>query len=215
MARILIVEDEKAINDLIKRSLTLVGHECEQVYNGLDAIELISSRPYDLVILDIMLPGASGYEVIGEIKDTPVIFLTAKAKLEDRLTGLRLGADDYIVKPFEMLELIERVNAVLRRTKAEPTVFEFDEISVDLVGKRVTKAGAEVSLTPKEYELLAALIAHRNVALSREKLIYLVWTYDYDGNDRTVDTHIRRLRQKLGLENRLKTVYKLGYRLEV
>ena len=215
MARILIVEDEKAINDLIKRSLTLVGHECEQVYNGLDAIELISSRPYDLVILDIMLPGASGYEVIGEIKDTPVIFLTAKAKLEDRLTGLRLGADDYIVKPFEMLELIERVNAVLRRTKAEPTVFEFDDISVDLVGKRVTKAGAEVSLTPKEYELLAALIAHRNVALSREKLIYLVWTYDYDGNDRTVDTHIRRLRQKLGLENRLKTVYKLGYRLEV
>ena len=215
MARILIVEDEKAINDLIKRSLTLVGHECGQVFNGLDAIELISSRPFDLVILDIMLPGASGYEVIREIKDTPVIFLTAKAKLEDRLTGLRIGADDYIVKPFEMLELIERVNAVLRRTKAEPATFEFDDISVDLIGKRVTKAGSEVSLTAKEYELLAALIAHRNVALSREKLIYLVWTYDYDGNDRTVDTHIRRLRQKLGLESRLKTVYKLGYRLEV
>ncbi len=215
MARILIVEDEKAINDLIKRNLTLVGHECEQVYNGLDAIELVSSRPFDLVILDIMLPGASGYEVIGEIRDTPVIFLTAKAKLEDRLTGLRLGADDYIVKPFEMLELIERVNAVLRRTMAEQTVFEFDDISVDLVGKRVTKAGEEVALTPKEFELLAAFIAHRNIALSREKLLYLVWTYDYDGNDRTVDTHVRRLRQKLGLEDRLKTVYKLGYRLEV
>lgn len=215
MARILIVEDEKAINDLIKRNLTLVGHECEQVYNGLDAIELVSSRPFDLVILDIMLPGASGYEVIGEIRDTPVIFLTAKAKLEDRLTGLRLGADDYIVKPFEMLELIERVNAVLRRTMAEQTVFGFDDISVDLVGKRVTKAGAEVALTPKEFELLAAFIAHRNIALSREKLLYLVWTYDYDGNDRTVDTHVRRLRQKLGLEDRLKTVYKLGYRLEV
>lgn len=215
MARILIVEDEKAINDLIRRNLTLVGHECEQVYNGLDAIELVSSRPFDLVILDIMLPGASGYEVIGEIKDTPVIFLTAKAKLEDRLTGLRLGADDYIVKPFEMLELIERVNAVLRRTMAEQTVFEFDDISVDLVGKRVTKAGEEVALTPKEFELLAAFIAHRNIALSREKLLYLVWTYDYDGNDRTVDTHVRRLRQKLGLEDRLKTVYKLGYRLEV
>ncbi len=215
MARILIVEDEKAINDLIKRNLTLVGHECEQVYNGLDAIELVSSRPFDLVILDIMLPGASGYEVIGEIRDTPVIFLTAKATLEDRLTGLRLGADDYIVKPFEMLELIERVNAVLRRTMAEQTVFEFDDISVDLVGKRVTKAGEEVALTPKEFELLAAFIAHRNIALSREKLLYLVWTYDYDGNDRTVDTHVRRLRQKLGLEDRLKTVYKLGYRLEV
>lgn len=215
MAKILIVEDEKAINHLIKRNLTLVGHECEQVYNGLDAIELISSRPFDLVILDIMLPGASGYEVIGEIKDTPVIFLTAKARLEDRLTGLRLGADDYIVKPFEMLELIERVNAVLRRTMAEQTVFEFDDISVDLVGKRVTKDGAEVGLTPKEFELLAAFIAHRNIALSREKLLYLVWTYDYDGNDRTVDTHVRRLRQKLGLEDRLKTVYKLGYRLEV
>ncbi|MBR0135730.1 MAG: response regulator transcription factor [Clostridia bacterium] len=215
MARILIVEDEKAINDLIRRNLTLVGHECEQVYNGLDAIELVSSRPFDLVILDIMLPGASGYEVIGEIRDTPVIFLTAKAKLEDRLTGLRLGADDYIVKPFEMLELIERVNAVLRRTMAEQTVFGFDDISVDLVGKRVTKAGAEVALTPKEFELLAAFIAHRNIALSREKLLYLVWTYDYDGNDRTVDTHVRRLRQKLGLEDRLKTVYKLGYRLEV
>ncbi len=215
MARILIVEDEKAINDLIRRNLTLVGHECEQVYNGLDAIELVSSRPFNLVILDIMLPGASGYEVIGEIRDTPVIFLTAKAKLEDRLTGLRLGADDYIVKPFEMLELIERVNAVLRRTMAEQTVFGFDDISVDLVGKRVTKAGAEVALTPKEFELLAAFIAHRNIALSREKLLYLVWTYDYDGNDRTVDTHVRRLRQKLGLEDRLKTVYKLGYRLEV
>ncbi len=215
MARILIVEDEKAINDLIRRNLTLVGHECEQVYDGLTAIEIAASKPFDLVILDIMLPGASGYEVISEIKDTPVIFLTAKAKLEDRLTGLRLGADDYIVKPFEMLELIERVNAVLRRTKAEPQVFEFDDISVDLTAKRVTKAGGEVQLTPKEFELLAALIAHRNIALSREKLIYLVWTYDFDGSDRTVDTHIRRLRQKLGIENRLKTVYKLGYRLEV
>ena len=214
MARILIVEDERPINDLLRKNLTLVGHECEQAYDGITARELAAVRHFDIVLLDIMLPGASGFEVIGEM-ESPVIFLTARAGLEDRLKGLRLGADDYIVKPFEMAEVIERVNAVLRRTGAVRDAFDFDDIHVDLAGKCVFKAGEEVTLTPKEYELLAALIANRNIALSREKLIYLVWTYDYDGNDRTVDTHIQRLRKKLGIEKRLKTVYKLGYRLEV
>ena len=217
MAKILIAEDEEQINDLIKKNLCLVGHECTQKYDGNDALEAVSEEHFDLIILDVMLPGLSGFEIISEIKDTgvPVIFVTAKSALDDRLKGLRLGADDYIVKPFEILELVERVDVVLRRSKKAPDVFTFDGITVDFSSKRVFKDGTEVDLTPKEFDLLQALIKNRNLALSRERLIYLVWTYDFDGNDRTVDTHIQRLRKKLGIENRLKTVFKTGYRLEV
>ena len=131
------------------------------------------------------------------------------------MKGLRLGADDYIVKPFEILELIERIDVVLRRVNGSSSTFEFDDISVDFSSRLVFKNGTQVELTPKEFDLLEALIKNRNLALSRDRLIYLVWTYDFDGNDRTVDTHIQRLRKKLGIENRLKTVFKTGYRLEV
>jgi len=214
MANILIAEDERAINDLIKLNLSLVGHKCEQVFDGAAALERALSGEHDLVILDVMLPELSGFEIIGQIK-TPVIFVTARVSVEDRLRGLKLGADDYIVKPFEILELVERVKAVLRRTKGESEAFEFDGIRVEFDTRRVYKDGAEVILKPKEFELLSAFITNRNLALSREKLIELVWDFDYEGDTRTVDVHVQKLRQKLGISEQLKTVYKTGYRLEI
>lgn len=214
MAKILIAEDERAINDLIRLNLSLVGHECAQVFDGEAALERALSEKFDLLILDVMLPGLSGFEIIGQI-DIPVIFVTARASAEDRIRGLKLGADDYIVKPFEILELVERVKAVLRRTKGESSVFEFDGIRVEFDNRRVFKDGGEVILKPKEFDLLSALVTNRNLALSREKLIELVWDFDYDGDTRTVDVHVQKLRQKLGIAERLKTVYKTGYRLEI
>ncbi len=215
MAKILIAEDEKAINDLIKLNLELVGHECRQVFDGERALDEALSGNYDLILLDVMLPRLSGFEIITEIEGTPVIFVTAKAGIHDRLTGLKLGADDYIVKPFEILELVERVKAVLRRTMGESKCFEFDDIRVEFDTRRVYKGGGEVVLKPKEFDLLEAFINNRNLALSREKLIRLVWNFDYEGDTRTVDVHVQRLRQKLGISDRLQTVYKTGYRLEV
>lgn len=217
MAKILIVEDEIAINDLIMKNLRLVGHVCTQIFDGDKALDAIMTEYYDLIILDVMLPNLSGFEIITQIQNTksPVIFVTAKNTLEDKLKGLRLGADDYIVKPFEILELVERVDVILRRTKRVSHTFEFDDIKIDFDSRCVYKNNEKVLLTPKEFDLLEAFITNRNLALSRERLIYLVWTYDYNGDNRTVDTHIQRLRKKLGLENRLKTLFKTGYRLEV
>ncbi len=215
MAKILIVEDEGAISDLIRMNLQLVGHECVQVYEGNDAFSVLYSTDLDLVILDIMLPGASGFEILEQIKDIPVILVTAKSGLEDRLKGLRLGADDYIIKPFEVLELVARVEAVLRRSKRGSNSFSFDDIRIDYDSKQVFKADKEVLLKPKEYALFEVLVKNRNFALSREKLINLVWEFDYEGDTRTVDVHVQHLRQKLGLKDRIKTVYKIGYRLEI
>lgn len=215
MAKILIAEDEKSINDLIKLNLELVGHECFQVFDGEKALNEAYSGKYDLVILDVMLPNISGFEIMEELKGVSVIFVTAMSGVKDRIKGLRLGADDYIVKPFEILELVERVKAVLRRTKKDTEKFSFDDIEIDFIGKRVFKNGVEIVLKPKEYALFEALVNNRNIALSREKILDMVWEFDYDGDTRTVDVHIQRLRQKLGLENRLKTVYKTGYRLQV
>ena len=215
MARILIAEDEHPINDLIKMNLELVGHECTQVYDGETALVCASETHYDLVVLDVMLPKHSGFEIIRELGSTPVIFVTAKASIEDKLKGLKLGADDYIVKPFEILELVERVKAVLRRTGCESSYFEFDGIRVEFDRRRVYRNGAEVNLKPKEFDLLEAFIHNRNLALSREKLITLVWNFDFEGDSRTVDVHVQRLRSKLGIANRLQTVYKTGYRLEI
>ena len=215
MARILIVEDEMPINNLIKRNLTLVGHECVQLYDGESAVKAIWDERFDLVLLDVLLPGLSGFDVIKQIPKTPVIFVTAKTALNDKLAGLYLGGDDYIVKPFEILELIARVESVLRRTCASADEFKVDDVTVNYSNKKVTKGGEEVCLTPREFSLLETLIINRNIALSREKLIDLVWSTDFDVDMRTVDVHIQRLRTKLGLENRIKTVYRLGYRFEI
>lgn len=215
MSKILIVEDEAPINDLIKYNLELVGHECRQVFDGEAGLLEALEQKYDLIILDVMLPNRSGFEIMEEVRDTPVIFVTAKVSANDRIKGLRLGADDYITKPFHILELVERVRAVLRRTKTDEHSFAFDDIRIDFSGRRVYKGGQEVVLTPKEYDLFAVFLNNRNIALSREKLIDLVWEFDYEGDTRTVDIHVQRLRQKLGISDRLQTVYKIGYRLEV
>ena len=215
VAKILIVEDEKAINDLVKFNLELVGHDCYQVFDVETGLEEALKSKYDLIILDVMLPKYSGFEIMESIEDTPVIFVTAKSASEDKIKGLRLGADDYITKPFDILELVERVKAVLRRTKADAKTFAFDDIRIEFDNRRVFKSGVEVELKPKEFDLLEALINNRNLALSREKLLKLVWDFDYEGDSRTVDVHIQRIRQKLGISDRIQTVYKTGYRFEI
>ncbi len=215
MAKILIVEDERPINDLIKFNLELVGHVCTQVFDGEEGLREALKNKYDLIMLDVMLPGLSGFEMIEYIENTPVIFVTAKSSAPERIQGLRLGADDYITKPFDIIELVERVKAVLRRTKADAEFFEFDGIRIEFKSRRVFKDGKEVDLKPKEFDLLEALVNNRNLALSREKLLRLVWEFDYEGDTRTVDVHIQRLRRKLGIAERIQTVYKTGYRFEI
>lgn len=215
MADIMIVEDEIPINALIKKNLELVGHNCFSVYNGADAVDAVEKHNYDLILLDVMLPELDGFEVFEQIPGIPTIFLTAKGSLTDRVKGLTMGADDYLSKPFEMLELLARVDAVLRRTKKGDKDFEFDNVKIDFNSRQIFLDGGIVDCTPREFELLEALVVNRNIALSREKLLDLAWGYDYEGNTRTVDVHIQKLRKKLGLEERIKTVYKLGYRLEI
>lgn len=195
MASILIVEDEKPINELVKRNLQLVGHQCTPVYDGIAALSALENETYDLIILDIMLPGLDGFEVIRHVKQTPVIFLTAKDNLADRIKGFSLGADDYLSKPFEMLELLARVEAVLRRTKKSNRTFEDGEIKIDFNSRQIYRNGQLIECTPKEYRLLEVLVQNLNIALSRERLLELVWGYDFEGDTRTVDVHIQKLRK--------------------
>jgi two-component system, OmpR family, alkaline phosphatase synthesis response regulator PhoP len=215
MARVLIVEDEPPINELICKNLMLVGHECVQVYDGIAAIDETQKQSVDLMILDVLLPRLNGFEVLEKVNNIPVIILTAKDGLSNRVKGLNLGADDYIIKPFETLELLARVEAVLRRTQKNTKLFQLDDAEINLESRKAYYSGQPVDLTPREFELLETLILNRNVALSREKLLDLAWGYDYIGDTRTVDVHIQKLRKKLGWKLRINTVYKLGYRLEV
>ena len=220
MAKILIVEDEKPIRNLIKRNLELMGHTCMEATDGNEAAEIIMENPFDLMVFDVKLPGKDGFELLELVRSrmkrpTPVIFLTAKESIDDRLKGLSLGADDYISKPFVLRELLLRVQAVLRRTMKEEESLFFDDIEVRFSSKKVFRKGLEVCLTPKEYCLLETLILNRNIVLSREKLLTLVWGYNYEGESRTVDVHIRQIRAKLDLKDRLKTLYKMGYRFEL
>lgn len=215
MARILIVDDELMINDMIRRNLTMVGFECDQAYDGKQALEMVEKETYDLVLLDIMLPYMSGFELKERIKDVPIIFLTAKDNIEDKIRGLTSGADDYIVKPFEMLELIARINIVLRRTQKQLDCIKIDDVKIQLQSKKVLKNNQEIELTFQEFNLLEVLIQNKNMALSREQLLQMAWGYDFVGDTKTVDVHIQKLRKKLSFEERIKTIYKLGYRLEV
>lgn len=217
MAKILIVDDEKAINDLIAVNLKMVGHGYIQLYSGDRISEVLNETRIDLVILDVMLPGRDGFELIANFvkRSIPVIFLTAKNTLSDKVHGLEIGAEDYIVKPFEAVELIARINVVLRRNQKNASEFSLDGTTVDLDKHIVTVNGQAVEITNKEFQLLDFLIQNKNIALSREKIIEQTWGFDFYGETRTVDVHIQRLRKKLNWENRIKTVYKYGYRLEV
>jgi len=216
VANILIVEDEKSINRLIKKNLELVGHTCVSVFDGEAAFDEIEKNTFDLMLLDIMMPKMDGFEVVQEIReDIPVIFLTALGTVQDRIKGLQLGADDYIVKPFDMLELQARIESVLRRTNKMDKLFVLGDVKVDLSSRQVFYKDDLVDFSPKEFMLIETLIRNRNIALSRDKLLEIAWDYDYDGDIRTVDVHIHGIRKKLGWEDIIKTVYKLGYRLEV
>lgn len=214
MANILIVEDEEVIHELIKRNLSLVGHICHSAFDGKEALECLADKRFDLMILDIMLPKEDGFSVMRQAKGQPTIFLTARDSLNDRMTGFSLGADDYIIKPFEMLEMLARVEAVLRRTQTIASTFQLDKVLINFDSRQVYREQELLELTPKEYELLEVLVKNRNIALARERLLELVWGYDFEGETRTVDVHIQKLRKKTGWENRIKTVYKMGYRLE-
>lgn len=216
MIRILIVEDERAISDLIRLNLTKAGYDCQCAYDGMEAADILEEESFDLIILDVMLPKLSGFELMEYIRPLkiPVIFLTAKASLEDRMTGLTSGAEDYMVKPFEVVELLARVNIVLRRYHKTDQQLTLGNIIVDVENQSVTRDGQEVELTPKELELLILLLRNRNITLFREKIYEEIWGTEYSVESRTLDLHIQRLRKKLDLGSVLKTVFKVGYRLE-
>ena len=214
---ILIIEDDRTISGLMGKTLTGSGYDCEFAYDGVEAEELFDSHPWDLVLLDLMLPKVSGYDLLEYITPTktPVIIVSAMGQVGDRIRGLKMGADDYICKPFQVAELLARVEAVIRRTAQAEDVFEYEGVVVNKSSRTVTKCGEAVALTAKEFDLLNMLINNRNVALSRKQLYEYVWKEEYYGETRTLDNHIKRIRQKLGYEDVIKTVFGIGYRMEV
>lgn len=217
MLKVLIVEDERPIADLVELNLSASGYACTCCYDGLAAADLLEKSLFDLVLLDVMLPGLSGYDLLEQIRPLhiPVIFLTALGTTADRVRGLRAGADDYLVKPFEVVELIARVESVLRRAGKTEEHYAIGDVDIDVKSMQVTKDGKPVPLTRKEYELLLLFVRNPNIALFRDTIYERVWEADFLGDSRTVDLHVQRIRKKLGWQNRLSAVYKVGYRLEV
>ena len=216
MIRILVVEDEQAISNLIAVNLRKAGYACDCVYDGMSAADALEEGAYDLVLLDVMLPEVDGYELMGYIAPLgiPVIFLTAKASVADRVKGLRLGADDYLTKPFEIIELLARVETVLRRCHKTEQFLTEGDLVIDTASRTVKKNGMAVNLTNKEYELLLLFVRNKNIALYRETIYERIWGGEYTGDSRTVDPHVQRMRRKVGWEDKIVTVYKVGYRLE-
>lgn len=213
MTKILIVEDEKPIVDLISMVLKSNGYKVDYALDGLKGADLIMENHYDLILLDIMLPKFNGYDLLEYAKQEliPVIFITAKGELKDRVKGLNMGADDYIVKPFETEELLARVNSILRRHKG---IIKLPNITINTKTHEVKKSGIEVRLTPKEYELLIYLIETSGNIITREQILSNVWDKEIL-NTRTIDLHIGRLRKKLNLYKVIKTLPKIGYIFEV
>lgn len=217
MNRILIVEDEIAIAKMISMNLTVAGYETNMFHDGAEAERALDGdHSYDLALLDVMVPGMNGFELLEVMNKykIPVIFLTAKDDVSSKIQGLKGGAEDYIVKPFEMLELLVRIEKVLERTNKLSSVIKILNLEINFEEHSVRVDGEEVSLKPMEFELLAVLAKNKNIAISRENLLRMVWGVDYIGETRTVDVHIGQLRKKLGLSDNIKTVSKLGYRLE-
>lgn len=215
--RILVVEDEEAISELIEMNLTVAGYEVVQVYDGGKVEEVLKQEAgFDLALVDVMLPGRDGFSLMEVMKRfrIPVIYLTAKTDVGSKVRGLRSGAEDYIVKPFEVLELLVRVEKVLERTGKQRETLEFADIRIVLGEHQVYKAGQEISLKPLEYDLLVLLAKNKNRAFTRDQLLNQVWGNDYLGESRTVGVHIGQLRKKLGLADVIKTIPKIGYRLE-
>lgn len=218
MNEILIVEDEISISDLIKIGLEANGYKCEVAQDGEIAANMLENKIYDLVLLDIMLPKIDGYELLKYIKqvsDIPIIFITAKTQTKDIIKGLKIGADDYITKPFETEELLARVEAVLRRYNKVNENIKIDNVTINTASRTVKIENEKIELTPKEFELLILFVQNKNVALYRSAIFEKIWGEDLEFETRTLDLHIQRLRKKLGWKDKIKTVYKIGYMLEV
>ncbi len=215
MIKILVVEDEEPISNLIRMNLTKAGYYCKCAFDGKEAADIMASEPFDLFLLDIMLPQINGYELMDYAKslNTPVIFITAMGSVENRVKGLKQGADDYITKPFEVLELLARVEAVLRRYNKSERILKVLDIEVDVDSRTVMQNGEPVTLTLKEFELLLLFIRNKNIALYRDVIYESVWESEYMGESRTVDLHVQRLKKKLHWEDKIVAVYKVGYRL--
>ena len=216
MIKILIVEDEIPISTLIKMNLVDAGYHCTCAFDGQEAADLVESNTFDLVLLDIMLPKIDGYELLEYIKnyEIPTIFLTAKSEIQEKVRGLRAGAEDYITKPFDISELLARVETVLRRYNKASRMVEYLDIVIDTQSRIATKSGKKVNLTTKEYELLLFFIRNKNRALQRQLIYSAVWEEDFMGDSRTVDLHVQRIRKKLHIEDKIVPVYKIGYRME-
>ncbi len=215
MNKILVVDDEQSIADMIKLCLSKNGYICEAAYNGMEATKLIEEKRYDLILLDIMLPDIDGYDLIEYIKqfEIPVIFITAKTTVSDKVKGLKLGAEDYISKPFDLEELLARITTVLRRFNKTAQIISIGNIRIDTLSRSVSLENKTISLPAKEYDLLLFLIRNKNIALYRETIFEQVWQEPYFGNTRTIDLHIQRLKKKLNLGEAIEAIYKVGYRL--
>lgn len=217
MYNVLIVEDDEAIANLLYVELKDEGYDCTCAYNGKRAADILEEKTdFDLALFDIMLPEIDGYELLEYIKPMgiPVIFLTAKGSVDERIQGLKKGADDYITKPFQIGEVIARIEAVLRRCGKSVNRLAFADVMVDLESRKALQNDIEIELTMKEFDLLVELIQNKNIAQYRDKLYEKVWKEPFMGDTRTLDTHIQRLRKKLGWEKYIKTVFRIGYRLE-
>ena len=217
MVKILAVDDEKPITELIRLSLGRAGYECVCAYDGVEAANLIEKDNFDLILLDVMLPGIDGFELMDYIRATevPVIFLTAKHTVADRVKGLRMGAEDYMVKPFDVLELLARVDGVLRRHGKLQTTLAVGDLEINTLSMQVRRNGEEIILTRKEFELLVLFARNPGIVLSKMTIYEQVWGGEYPENTRTVELHIQRMKKKLGWDDRLCPVYGMGYRLEV
>ena len=215
--RILIVEDDPSISKLIESNLLVAGYEPVCSLDGKQALDVISSQHFDLALCDIMLPELDGFELLPYMQEQniPVIYVSAKADVQSRVHGLQMGAEDYLVKPFDILELLVRMEKVLARNAPAENKITYQDITIDMDSRSVHKGADLISLKPMEYELLCTFLKHPGMVLTREKLLRQVWGDEYIGETRTVDVHVAALRKKLGLNEQLATVFKLGYRLEV
>ncbi len=216
MIRILAVDDERPIAELLRLSLNRAGYECICAYDGIQAADLIEKETFDLILLDIMLPGIDGFELMDYIRSTgmPVIFLTAKNAISDRVKGLKMGAEDYMVKPFDILELLARVEGVLRRHGKLQTNIQVGDLLINTNSMQVTRRGMEVPLTRKEYDLCLLFARNVGVVLSKNTIYERVWGGEYPEGTRTVELHIQRMKKKVGWDERIRPVYGIGYRLE-
>lgn len=219
LSKILVVDDEIKIREIIKKYAEFEGHEVSEASGGLEAINICRNREFDIIILDIMMPDLDGFSTCREIRkssSTPIIMLSARGEEYDKIHGFEAGADDYVVKPFSPKELMMRVAAIIKRSaKTESDVVIIDSLRIDFTARLVSIDGKNIELTPKEYELLFYLVKNRGIALTREKLISNVWGYDFFGDDRTLDTHIKLLRKNLGeYSSYIVTLRGVGYRFE-